>query len=164
MPALWNFQKADFNEPYLVGQKYTTFFLSDMRRGARFKYLPERYPYTLVYSALHIMQWFSHFFDVFTLKIKRKFLDFNILMNPNKCPLHKTWSDRQNVVHHKYSLSPSSNWCTNKLLPPVSSSSKHGCQRSTFLLYSISMVWREYTLKGLSVVALVRKLFKTLQK
>ena len=32
-----------------------------------------------MYSALHIMQWFSHSLDVFTPKIKRKFFDFYIL-------------------------------------------------------------------------------------
>ena len=36
-------------------------------------------PYILMYSALHIMQWFSHSLDVFTPKIKRKFFDFYIL-------------------------------------------------------------------------------------
>ena len=40
------------------------------------------------------MQWFSHILDVFTLKIRRKFFDFNIFMNQNKRRLHKTWSDR----------------------------------------------------------------------
>ena len=32
-----------------------------------------------MYSALHIMQWFSNSLDVFTPKIKRKFFDFYIL-------------------------------------------------------------------------------------
>ena len=35
-------------------------------------------PYMLMYSALHIMQWFFHILDVFTPKIGRKFFDFNI--------------------------------------------------------------------------------------
>ena len=30
------------------------------------------------------MQWFSHILDVFTPKIKRKFFDFNIFMNPKQ--------------------------------------------------------------------------------
>ena len=51
-------------------------------------------PYMLMYSALHIMQWFSHILDVFTPKIRQKFFDFNIFMNQNKRRLHKTWSDR----------------------------------------------------------------------
>ena len=42
-----------------------------------------------MYSALHIMQWFFHSLDVFTLKI----LDFKNFMNQNKCLLHKTWSN-----------------------------------------------------------------------
>ena len=33
----------------------------------------------LMYSALHIMQWFSQILDVFTPKIRRKFFDFNIV-------------------------------------------------------------------------------------
>ena len=44
----------------------------------------------------------------------------------------------------QYSLSPASNWFVTlyrKLLPLVSSSSKHGRRRSSLLLYSISMVW-----------------------
>ena len=35
----------------------------------------------LMYSALHIMQWFSHILDVFTAKIRQKFFDFNISTN-----------------------------------------------------------------------------------
>ena len=65
------------------------FFFSH-RWGARFKYLPEGCPYMLMYLALHIMQWFSHSFDVFTPKIRRKFFNFNIFMNQNKRRLHKT--------------------------------------------------------------------------
>ena len=53
-------------------------------------------PYMLMYSALHIMQWFSGCLDEFTPKIRRKFFDFYIFMNQNKCRLHKTWSDRSN--------------------------------------------------------------------
>ena len=98
----------------------------------------------LMYSALHIMQWFSDCLDVFTLKIRRKFFDFFILINQNKCCLHKTWSDHYNtVVHYNNSLSPASNWFVTlccKLLNSVSSSSKHGRLRSRLLLYSISMV------------------------
>ena len=47
---------------------------------ARFKYLPEGCPYMLMYSALHIMQWFSHILEVFTPKIRQKFFDFNTFM------------------------------------------------------------------------------------
>ena len=56
--------------------------------------------YMLMYSALHIMQWFSHILDVFTPKMRRKFFDLNIFMNQNKHCLHKTWTDRQNNVVH----------------------------------------------------------------
>ena len=86
MPALWNFQKA--KEVRKADLKpYPTW-------DTRFKYLPEGCPYILMYSALHIMQWFSQILDVFTPKIRRKFFDFNIFMNQNKRRLHKTWSDR----------------------------------------------------------------------
>ena len=78
--ALWNFQKADL-EPYPYGKKYTTF--SFPIHG------------TLASNiCLRDMQWFSHILDVFTRKIRRKFFDFNIVMNQNKRRLHKTWSDR----------------------------------------------------------------------
>ena len=77
LPALWNFQKADF-EPYPVGEKYTTFFFSHTW-DARLKYLPKGYPYMLMYSAFNMMQWFSDCVDVFTPKIRRKFLIFTFL-------------------------------------------------------------------------------------
>ena len=48
-------------------QKIHHFFFSHTW-GTRFKYLPEGCPYMLMYSALHIMQWFSHILDVFTRK------------------------------------------------------------------------------------------------
>ena len=54
------------------------FFFSH-KWDTRFKYLSKLSPYILMYSALHIMQWFSHSLDVFTPKIKRKFFDFYIL-------------------------------------------------------------------------------------
>ena len=56
-------------------QKIHHFFFSH-KWGTRFKYLSKLCPYILMYSALHIMQWFSQVFDVFTPKIKRKFLIF----------------------------------------------------------------------------------------
>ena len=91
VPALWNFQKADF-KPYSYGKKYTTF--SFPIHGALASNICLRDAYMLMYSALHIMQWFSHILDVFTPKIRRQFFDFNIFMNQNKRRLHKTWSDR----------------------------------------------------------------------
>ena len=54
------------------------FFFSH-KWDTRFKYLSKLCPYIRMYSALHIMQWFSHSLDVFTPKIKRKFFDFYIL-------------------------------------------------------------------------------------
>ena len=73
-------------------QKIHHFFFSHTW-GTRFKYLPEGCPYMVMYSALHIMQWFSQVLDVFTPKIRRKFFDFNIFMIQNKRRLHKTWND-----------------------------------------------------------------------
>ena len=62
-----------------------------------------------------------------------------------KCRLHKTCSDRWNkVVHYVLSFSTVSNWLVTlyyKLLHWVSSSSKHGCWRSSLLLYSLSVCW-----------------------
>ena len=52
-------------------QKIHHFFFSH-KWGTRFKYLSKLCPYILMYSALHIMQWFSRLLDVFTPKIKRK--------------------------------------------------------------------------------------------
>ena len=77
----------------LLRQKIHHFFFSHTW-GTHFIYLPEGCPYILMYSALHIMQWFSHILDVFTPKIRQKFFDFNTFMNQNKHRLHKTWSDR----------------------------------------------------------------------
>ena len=59
-------------------QKIHHFFFSHTW-GTRFKYLPKLCPYIFMYSALHIMQWFSHILDVFTPKIRRNFFDFYIL-------------------------------------------------------------------------------------
>ena len=59
-------------------QKIHHFFFSHTW-GTRFKYLPEGCPDMLMHSALHIMQWFSVFLDVFTPKIRRKFLILTFL-------------------------------------------------------------------------------------
>ena len=56
-------------------QKIHHFFFSHTW-GTRFKYLPKLCPYILVYSAFHIMQWFSHILDVFTPKIRGNFSIF----------------------------------------------------------------------------------------
>ena len=68
------------------------FFFSH-KWDTRFKYLSKLCPYILMYSALHIMQWFSHSLDVFTSKIKRKFFDFYILWIKTNVA-YLTWDDR----------------------------------------------------------------------
>ena len=56
------------------------FFFSHTWGGAlASKYLPEGCPYMLMYSALHIMQCFSHILDVFTPKIRRKISILTVL-------------------------------------------------------------------------------------
>ena len=92
VPAPVKFQKKLTWNPTLR-QKIHHFFFSHTW-GTCFKYLPEGCSYMLMYSALHIMQWFSHILDVFTPKTRQKFFNFNIFMNQNKRRLHKTWSDR----------------------------------------------------------------------
>ena len=59
-------------------QKIHHFFFSHTW-GTRFRYLSEGCPYMLMYSALHIMQWFSHILDVSTLKIRQNFLILSFL-------------------------------------------------------------------------------------
>ena len=56
-------------------QKIHHFFFSH-KWGTPFKYLSKLCPYILMYSALHIMQWFSHLLDVFTPKINENFSIF----------------------------------------------------------------------------------------
>ena len=120
-------------------QKIHHFFFSH-KWGTRFKYLSKLCPYILMYSALHIMQWFSHLLDAFTPKIKRKFFNFYIL-----------WI-KTNVAYTRLEMIARTKYCTTttasncfvtlyyKLLPAVRSSSKHGRRWSSLLLYSISMV------------------------
>ena len=97
-------------------------------------------PYILMYSALHIMQWFSHILDVFTPKIKRKFFDFYILW----IKTNVAYTRLELIARTKYcTTTTASNWFVTlyyKLLPAVRSSSKHGRRRSSLLLYSISMI------------------------
>ena len=116
------------------------FFFSH-KWGTRFKYLSKLCPYILMYSALHIMQWFSQLLDVFTPKIKRKFFDFYIL-----------WI-KTNVAYTRLEMIPRTKYCTTttasnwfvtlyfKLLPAVKSSSKHGRRWSSLLLYSIYLCY-----------------------
>ena len=85
VPALRNFKKADF-ESYYASKILHHFFFSQTW-GPRLKYLPLGSTYMLMYSALHIMQWFSHSLDVFSPKIRQNFVDFIIFMNQNKSGL-----------------------------------------------------------------------------
>ena len=120
-------------------QKIHHFFFPH-KWGTRFKYLSKLCPYILMYSALHIMQWFSQLLDVFTPKIKRKFFDFYILW----IKTNVAYTRLEMIARTKYcTTTTASNWFVTlyyKLLPAVRSSSKHGRWRSSLLLYSISMV------------------------
>ena len=119
-------------------QKIHHFFFSH-KCGTRFKYLSKLCPYILMYSALHIMQWFSQVLDVFTPKIKRPFFDFYILW----IKTNVAYTRLEMIARTKYcTTTTASNWFVTlyyKLLPAVRSSSKHGRWRSSLLLYSISM-------------------------
>ena len=116
------------------------FFFSH-KWDTRFKYLSKLCPYILMYSALHIMQWFSHSLDVFTPKIKRKFFDFYILW----IKTNVAYTRLEMIARTKYcTTTTASNWFVTlyyKLLPAVRSPSKHGRWWSSLLLYSISMRW-----------------------
>ena len=68
-------------------KKNPLFFLPDM--GLSLKISAIGIPlHAYVFSFTH-MQWFFHSSDVFTLKIRRQYFDFRVLMNQNKCRLHK---------------------------------------------------------------------------
>ena len=115
------------------------FFFSH-KWDTRFKYLPKLCPYILMYSALHIMQWFSQVVDVFTPKIKRKIFDFYILWIKTNI----AYTRLEMIARTKYcttlTTTTASNWFVTlyyKLLPAVRSSSKHGRRWSSLLLYSI---------------------------
>ena len=121
-------------------QKIHHFFFSH-KWGTHFKYLSKLCPYILMYSALHIMQWFSQLLDVFTPKIKRKFFNFYILW----IKTNVAYTRLEMIARTKYcTTTTASNWFVTlyyKLLPAVRSSSKHGRRWSSLLLYSISMVY-----------------------
>ena len=112
------------------------FFFSH-KLGTRFKYLSKLCPYIPMYSALHIMQWFSQVLDVFTPKIKRPFFDFHILW----IKTNVAYTRLEMITRTKYcTTTTASSWFVTlyyKLLPAVRSSSKHGRWRSSLLLYSI---------------------------
>ena len=121
------------------------FFFSH-KWDTRFKYLSKLCPYILMYSALHIMQWFSHSLDVFTPKIKRKFFDFYILW----IKTNVAYTRLEMIARTKYcTTTTASNWFVTlyyKLLPAVRSPSKHGRWWSSLLLYSISMGYVKFLL------------------
>ena len=125
-------------------QKIHHFFFSHTC-GTRFKYLLKLCPYILIYSALHIMQWFSHILDVFTPKIRRKFCDFYILW----IKTNVAYTRLEVIARTKYCTTTiASNWFVTLyytiLYYRVSSSSKHGRWQSSLLVYSISMVEATY--------------------
>ena len=126
-------------------QKIHHFFFSH-KWGTRFKYLSKLCPYILMYSALHIMQWFSQLLDVFTPKIKQKFFDFYILWIKTNVAYRRL----EMIARTKYcTTTTASNWFVTlyyKLLPAVRSSSKHGHWWSSLLLYSISMAQVVYSI------------------
>ena len=66
-------------------QKIHHFFFS-RTWGTRFRYLPEGCPYMLMYSVLHIMQWFSHILDVFTPKSDKNLLILTFLWIKTNVP------------------------------------------------------------------------------
>ena len=121
-------------------QKIHHFFFSH-KWGTHFRYLSKLCPYILMYSALHIMQWFSQLLPVFTPKIKWKFFDFYILW----IKANVAYTRLEMIARTKYcTTTTASNWFVTlyyKLLPAVRSSSKHGRRWSSLLLYSISMGW-----------------------
>ena len=133
-------------------QKIHLFFFSH-KWGTRFKYLSKLCPYILMYSALHIMQWFSQVLDVFTPKIKRPFFDFYILW----IKTNVAYTRLEMIARTKYcTTTTASNWFVAlyyKLLPAVRSSSKHGRWRSSLLLYSISMGYTCHQVMHLSFVS-----------
>ena len=116
-------------------QKIHHFFFSHTW-FTHFTYLPKLYPYILMDSALHIIQWFSHILGVFTSKIRRKFFDFYLLW----IKTNVAYTRLELIARTKYcTTTTASNWFVTlyyKLLPAVRSSSKHGRRQSSLLLYS----------------------------
>ena len=125
-----------------LSAKNTPLFLSN-KWSTRYKYLSKLYPYILMYSALHIMQWFSHIFDVFTPKIKWKFFDFYILWIKTDV----AYTRLELIARTKYcTITTASNWFVTlcyKLLPAVRSSSKHGRRWSSLVYYTLYLWLRK---------------------
>ena len=94
-----------------------------------------------MYSALHIMQWFSHILDVFTPKIKQNFFDFYILWIKTNI----AYTRLELIARTKYcTTNTASNWFVTlyyKLLPAVRSSPKLGRRRSSLLFILHIYTW-----------------------
>ena len=127
--------------------------------SAHLKYLPKGCPYMLMYSALHIMQWFFDcFIDVFTQKIAQKFFNFYIL-----------WI-KTNVAYTILEVIARTLYCTSVIV-------YHWCQTDLLLctvkcfiqwahspnmavgdldFYYTLYLWRYYIIKMLSWAILIR--------
>ena len=106
-------------------QKIHYFFFS-YPWGTRFKYLLMLCPYILIYSALHIMQWFSQILHICSpRKSDENFVDFYILW----IKTNDAYTRLEVIARTKYcTTTTASNWFVTlyyKLLPAVSSPSKH---------------------------------------
>ena len=142
VPALWNFQKSLLWTLATLSAKITPLFLlSDMRRSLQiFAWGMPLHAY--VFSFTHNALVLSDFRCVHPENQTKTFLILTfswIKTNVAYTRLEviaRTTSAQQ--VYHWYQTDLL--LCTNKLLHPVSSSSKHGRWRSSLLLYSISMV------------------------
>ena len=85
-------------------------FFFSQKWDTRFKYLSKLCPYILMYSSLHIMQWFSHSLDVFTPKINENYSIFTFYESKQTSLTQDLKWSLNNVVRYKYSLSPAPNW------------------------------------------------------
>ena len=116
-------------------QKIHHFFFSHTW-DTRFKYLLKLCPHMLIYSASHIMQWFSHILNVFTPKIRRNVFDLYIIW----IKTNVAYTRLEVIARTKYcTTTTASNWFVTlycKLLPAVSSSPKH-CRWRSRLYYTL---------------------------
>ena len=134
---MWNFQKADF-DPYYASKKYKWLLFLFLYMGRSPKMFACGIPlHAYVFSFTYKCS--GSLAVVFTQKIIR-FLHFNKSKQMSLTQELK-WSLEQSSALQL--IISASNWFVTlyyKLLPPVSTASKHGRQRSSFLLYSISML------------------------
>ena len=113
--ALWNFQKADF-KPYYAGKNTLLFVFPDM--GCSLKIFALRIPlhanvFSFTYNAVILLQ-------------------FRCVHPENQTQFFRFWYFHESK---QMLLTQDLKW----LLPPVTTASKHGCQQSSLLLYSISV-------------------------